>query len=198
MHITSSAPKIAKFISQRALSTASLVAAVTPTLPVASLNSSLSLLPVLANSFTCATRPAMVSPCWSVVFTSTCIALQSGFRRPVEVSIGVTDCAITCGSRGSWRHLTLPSLKPAFTTLAMPGSEITDLRPRHVLHEPVEALDGGSSRRTGARALHVLGLRDDPHRVHADRELLHDLRVVEVVARLPGAAPARRCRSRRP
>ncbi len=45
------------------------------------------------------------------------------------MSIGVTLCAITCGSRGSWRHLTLPSLKPAFTPLASPGSEITDCVP---------------------------------------------------------------------
>jgi hypothetical protein len=50
-------------------------------------------------------------------------------RSPVEVSIGVTDCAITVASRGSWRHFTLPSLKPAFTILAMPGSEITDCVP---------------------------------------------------------------------
>ena len=54
-HITSSAPKMAKFISQRALSTASLVAAVTPMLPVASLNSSLSLLFFAAKDFTSAT-----------------------------------------------------------------------------------------------------------------------------------------------
>ena len=130
MHITSSAPKIAKFISQRALSTASLVAAITPTLPVASLNSSLSLSLAAAKFFTSRTSRAMVSPCWSVVLTSTCIALQSGLSSPVEVSIGVTAWAITCGSRGSWRHLRLPSLKPAFTTLAMPGERDHRLRAR--------------------------------------------------------------------
>ena len=48
-----------------------------------------------ANSFTRATRLAIVSPCWSVVKTSTCMALQSGLSRPVAVSMGVTDCAIT-------------------------------------------------------------------------------------------------------
>ncbi len=64
-----------------------------------------------------------------MVLTSTCIALQSGLSRPVEVSIGETACAITCGSLGSWRHLRLPSLKPEFTIFARLGSEITDCVP---------------------------------------------------------------------
>ena len=98
-------------------------------LPVASLNSSFSAGTGLVNDFTAATSRAIVSPCWSVVLTSTCIALQSGLSKPVAVSIGVTLCAITWGSRGSWRHLMLPSLKPAFTIFASPGSEITDCVP---------------------------------------------------------------------
>jgi hypothetical protein len=69
----------------------------------------------------------------------------------------------------------LPSLNPAFTIFAMPGSEITDCVPGHVLHVPVEALDGAHHLVLGAGALHVLRLRDHAEGVHADGELLDDL-----------------------
>ena len=151
MHITSSAPKIAKFISQRALSTASLVAAVTPMLPVASLNSSLSDRARGAKSFTSRTRRAMVSPCWSVVFD----------QHLHRAAVGVQQARGGVDRRHRLRHhlRVARQLAPLEVALVEAGVDHLGqarqrdhrLRPGHVLHVPVEALDRRHDRRTGCR-----------------------------------------------
>ena len=84
-HSRMTAPNTQTMIGHCAASTASLVAAITPTLPVASLNDT-SVLPWLAsNALTSATICSMVSALWSRVNSITGITLQSEFSRPVDV-----------------------------------------------------------------------------------------------------------------
>ena len=74
-------------IGNWAATTTSLVAAMTPTLPVASWNFTWSESWLARNSFTAATTRSIVSALWSAVKIITGMTLQSPLSRPVEVSM---------------------------------------------------------------------------------------------------------------
>ena len=124
-----SAPKIASNMVSSACATASLVAAITPTLPAARRSCTPSTGLASMNFLISLTTWAMVVPSWFLVKIITWIALQPSMFRPKLGSKAFEPVDSPVCERGSARQRGLPSLKAPMISLPMPATLVTERTP---------------------------------------------------------------------